>query len=63
MVLHDLNLAIRFSDHLVVLGDGVVAAQGTPQDVVTPELLHEVFGLDALVVPDPATGGPLVVPR
>ena len=63
MVLHDLNLAIRFSDHLVVLGDGVVAAQGTPQDVVTPELLHEVFGLDALVVQDPATGGPLIVPR
>ncbi|MDO4918117.1 ABC transporter ATP-binding protein [Kocuria sp.] len=63
MVLHDLNLAIRFSDHLVALCDGRVAAQGVPADVVTPRLLRDVFGLDALVVPDPVTDGPLVVPR
>lgn len=63
MVLHDLNLAIRFADHLVVLGDGAVAAQGSPAEVVSSELLDDVFGLDAMVVPDPVTDGPLIVPR
>ena len=63
MVLHDLNLACRYSDHLVALADGGVAAQGTPSEVITEPLLREVFGLDAMVVEDPARGGPLVVPR
>ena len=63
MVLHDLNLACRYSDHLVALADGGVAAQGTPSEVITEPLLEEVFGLDAMVVEDPARGGPLVVPR
>lgn len=62
MVLHDLNLAARYADHLVVLHDGRVAAAGDPRDVLEPELLREVFELDALVVPDPVTGGPLIVP-
>lgn len=64
MVLHDLNLAARFSDHLVAMSrGGQIAAVGTPEDVLTEELLAEVFGLDALVVKDPVTGGPWVVPR
>ncbi len=62
MVLHDLNLAIRHSDHLVALAGGAVAAQGAPEQIITPELLEEVFGLTAVVVEDPVTGGPLVVP-
>lgn len=62
MVLHDLNLAIRHSDHLVALAGGAVAAQGSPEQIITPELLEEVLGLTALVVEDPVTGGPLVVP-
>ncbi|WP_075691197.1 ABC transporter ATP-binding protein [Corynebacterium sphenisci] len=62
MVLHDLNLAIRYSDHLVVLGEGAVAAVGAPEEVITAELLAEVFRLSAVVVEDPQTGGPLVVP-
>lgn len=62
MVLHDLNLAARYADHLVVLSGGTVAAQGPPQRVVTQELVETVFGVRCLVVPDPACGGPLVVP-
>lgn len=62
MVLHDLNLAVRYSDRLVVLSKGEVRAVGAPEDVVTRELLAEVFGLDAVVTEDPVTGGPLVVP-
>ena len=53
MVLHDLNLACRYSDHLVALADGGVAAQGTPSEVITEPLLREVFGLDAMVVDRP----------
>ncbi len=63
MVLHDLSLAARFSDRLVVLGQGRVLADGTPWHVLTPGVLREAFALDAMVIPDPATGTPLVVPH
>lgn len=62
MVLHDLNLAIRYSDHLVVMRDGRIIATGPPSAVITAELLHDAFGLHAAVIEDPITGGPLVVP-
>ncbi|CCI83445.1 ABC transporter ATP-binding protein [Corynebacterium otitidis] len=62
MVLHDLNLAARYSDRLVVMRDGAIISQGPPRTVLSPRLLREAFGLDALVVEDPATGGPLIVP-
>lgn len=62
MVLHDLSLAARFSDRLVVLAGGRIVADGAPWDVLTPELLLSAFDLDAMVIPDPATGSPLVVP-
>ncbi|WP_149359645.1 ABC transporter ATP-binding protein [Lolliginicoccus suaedae] len=62
MVLHDLNLAVRYSDHLVVMKDGAIVATGEPADLVTPELLREVFGLEAQVVADPVAGKPLIVP-
>ncbi|MFD8701090.1 ABC transporter ATP-binding protein [Kitasatospora sp. NPDC059648] len=61
-VLHDLNQAARYADHLVAMRDGRVVAEGAPGDVVTAELVREVFGLDSVVVPDPVTGTPLVVP-
>ncbi|SFF62044.1 ABC transporter ATP-binding protein [Curtobacterium sp. YR515] len=63
MVLHDLTLAARYSDRLVVLHEGGVAADGTPADVLTPELLERAFGLHARVVADPVTGAPMIVPE
>ncbi|WP_171109786.1 ABC transporter ATP-binding protein [Streptomyces sp. Z423-1] len=61
-VLHDLNQAARYADHIVAMKAGRVVAQGAPADVVTAELVEEVFGLASVVVPDPVTGDPLVVP-
>ncbi|AYA21066.1 ABC transporter ATP-binding protein [Streptomyces alfalfae] len=62
MVLHDLNLATRYSDNLVVMRDGAILAQGHPRDVITAELLEEAFGLRARVVDDPVGDRPLIVP-
>jgi iron complex transport system ATP-binding protein len=61
LALHDLNLAARFCDHLVVLADGALAAEGVPREVLTPELLASVYGVSARPVPDPGSDRPLIV--
>jgi iron complex transport system ATP-binding protein len=61
-VLHDLNQAARYADHLIAMKSGRIVAEGAPGEVVTAELVREVFGLASVVVPDPVTGSPLVVP-
>ncbi|HYP72775.1 MAG TPA: ABC transporter ATP-binding protein [Microbacterium sp.] len=63
MVLHDINLAARYADHLFALKKGRVVANGPPSEVVTSELVRDVFDLDSLVIPDPVSGTPLVLPR
>ncbi len=63
MVLHDLNLAARYADELVALRAGRVHAAGRPADVISSELVRAVFGLDSVVVADPLSGAPLVIPR
>ncbi len=62
MVLHDLNMAIRYSDRLVVMHDGRIVAQGSPMDIIDADLLARVFGLRAQVHEDPVSGRPMVVP-
>jgi len=62
MVLHDLNLAARYADELVAVVDGRVVAIGEPADIVTSDLVREVFGLESTVIADPLTGKPLVLP-
>ena len=62
MVLHELNLAARYADHLVAMKAGRVVAEGAPSEVVTAELVREVFGMDCEVVPCPVTRTPMVVP-
>jgi iron complex transport system ATP-binding protein len=63
MVLHELNLACRYADHLIALRDGTVVAAGPPSEIVTPDLVHEVFALRAAVIECPVAGTPLVVPE
>uniref|UniRef100_A0A831TDQ5 ABC transporter ATP-binding protein n=1 Tax=Thermorudis peleae TaxID=1382356 RepID=A0A831TDQ5_9BACT len=62
VVLHDLNQACRYADELVVMKDGRVVGAGPPSEVVDQELVRDVFGVDSTVIPDPATGRPLVLP-
>ena len=61
-VLHDLNQAARYADHVVAMRDGKVVAEGAPRDVVDARTVDEVFGLKCMVIDCPATGSPLVVP-
>ncbi|WP_019630981.1 ABC transporter ATP-binding protein [Actinomadura atramentaria] len=61
-VLHDLNHAARYATNLVVMKDGRIVAEGPPGEVVTAELVEDVFGLPCRVIDDPETGTPLVVP-
>lgn len=62
MVLHDLNQACRYADHLVALHQGQVVAQGAPPAVMTATLVREVFGLESCIISDPVSGMPLCIP-
>ncbi|GAA2892866.1 ABC transporter ATP-binding protein [Streptosporangium fragile] len=62
MVLHDLNLAARYADHLIALADGRLHASGTPAEVLTEDSVRTVFGLDSRIVEDPVSGRPLMLP-
>lgn len=61
MVLHDLNRAARYSDQIIVMHDGAIVRAGAPEDVITAELLLQVFGFSAKVIIDD-DGGLLVAP-
>jgi len=62
IVMHDLNLACRYADHLIAMRGGEITRQGRPADVVTAEAMREVFGLSATIVTDPVSGTPTIIP-
>src|SRR5688500_12622618 len=62
VVLHDLNLAARYAERLVAMQDGELVVSGTPAEVLTEQLLADVFDLEARILPDPVSGTPMVVP-
>lgn len=61
-VLHDINQACRFADHLIAMKDGRVVAEGPPADIVDTALVKDVFDLPCVIVPDPVAKTPMVVP-
>lgn len=63
LILHDLNLAARYCDQLLLLNEGRVQACGSPETVLHPALLHSVFGIEVLVQPHPERGHPLIISR
>lgn len=62
-VLHDLNQAFRYATHIIAMREGTVVAEGRPADVVTEEMLEKVFDLPCMIIEDPVTGTPHVIPR
>jgi iron complex transport system ATP-binding protein len=61
-VLHELHLAFRYAEHLVVMRDGQVVATGEPREIVTAELIEDVYDLPCRIISDPVTGTPIVIP-
>lgn len=61
-VLHDINLASRYCDHIIAMADGAIVAEGIPREVITAELIQKVFGLACVIVTDPVAGTPIIVP-
>ncbi len=62
MVLHDLNLAARYADHLIALAEGKVHVSGSPEQVLTEDNVRSVFGLESRIIIDPTSGRPIMLP-
>lgn len=62
VVLHDLNQACRYATHLVAMRDGCIVAQGRPADIVTPDLIEQVYGLSCQIIHDPVAHTPMIIP-
>lgn len=62
MVLHDINLAVRYADNLIAMRDGKIKTFGEPHNVVTAQMMHEVFSIQAQILQDPVSGSPLCIP-
>ncbi|MEG3756176.1 ABC transporter ATP-binding protein [Psychromonas arctica] len=62
-VLHDLNHACRYADHLIMIKSGQVIATGAPNEIVTEAIIQQVFGLSCLILTDPVSNTPLIIPR
>jgi iron complex transport system ATP-binding protein len=63
IVMHDLNLACRYADHIIAMKHGTIVAEGAPAEVLDADVVSDVFGLSCEVLPDPVCGTPMVVPR
>ena len=56
--MHDLNLACRYADHLIAMRDGEISGQGSPTEVITPDTMQEVFGMNSVIINDPVSNTP-----
>lgn len=63
MVLHDINLSARYADYIFALSDGKLISEGSPEDVITEELMKEVFDLECMVIKDPLSNSPFIIPK
>jgi iron complex transport system ATP-binding protein len=62
-ILHDINLSIRYADHIFAMKKGNLVAEGNPKEIITPELMREIYGMESTILTDPQTGDPYVIPR
>ncbi len=61
MVVHDLLSACRFSDHLIAMHNGRIIAQGKPREILTPDLVYQLYGVRCEIIPDPINGTPMLI--
>ncbi len=61
-VLHELNQAFRYADHIILMSEGEIAAQGSPKQIVSSEMIKQVFKLECLIMDDPVSHTPMVIP-
>ncbi|NLE36144.1 MAG: ABC transporter ATP-binding protein [Bacteroidales bacterium] len=61
MIIHDLNLAGGYCDHLIMMNNGEISVEGTPDEVLTPENIRSAFGADVLIISHPITGKPVII--
>ena len=62
MILHDINLSARYADYIFAVEKGNLVAEGKPEDIITPELMKKVYGLNCEVIKDPFSNTPLIIP-
>ncbi|MCR5099872.1 MAG: ABC transporter ATP-binding protein [Butyrivibrio sp.] len=62
-ILHDINFSIRYADHIFAMKKGKLIAEGNPKDIITPDLMKTIYGMDSTIINDPETGDPYVIPR
>jgi len=62
-ILHDINLSIRYADHIFAMKKGRLIASGEPKEIITPELMRRVYGMESTILMDPESGAPYVIPR
>ena len=62
-VLHDLNHACRYATHIIAMRDGQIVTQGHPREEITADLVEQVFGMPCLIIDDPVSHTPLVIPK
>ncbi len=62
-VLHDINLACRYADYIIAMHDGNIITQGDPKTIITCDTIKTIFNMDSLIIQDPITHTPLVIPK
>ena len=63
MVLHDINLSARYADYIFAMREGQLVAEGIPKEIITSEIIKDIYGLDSVVMEDPVSHTPLVIPK
>ena len=61
MVVHDLAAACRYADHLIAMREGRILREGPPADVVTTDLIEELYGVTCDLIKDPSSGSPVLI--
>jgi iron complex transport system ATP-binding protein len=63
MVLHDINLSARYADYIYAVRQGTIVSEGNPSTIITKELIKDIFNMDCVVINDPVSKTPFVIPK